>query len=60
MSGTSMAAPQITGMAALVAQYIRENDLTEQTGLTVRQLAQSLLMSTAEPMVEDYGEDGDG
>jgi lactocepin len=60
MSGTSMAAPQITGMAALVAQYIRENDLAEQTGLTVRQLAQSLLMSTAEPMVEDYGEDGDG
>ena len=36
MSGTSMAAPQITGMAALVAQYIRENDLTEQTGLTAR------------------------
>lgn len=30
MSGTSMAAPQITGMAALVAQYIRENDLTSR------------------------------
>ena len=51
MSGTSMAAPQITGMAALVAQYIRENDLTEQTGLTTRQLAQSLLMSTADPLM---------
>ena len=47
-------------MAALVAQYIRENNLTEQTGLTARQLAQSLLMSTAEPMVEDYGEYGTG
>ena len=47
-------------MAALVAQYIRENDLTEQTGLTARQLAQSLLMSTAEPWWRTYGKDGDG
>ena len=52
MSGTSMAAPQVTGMAALVAEYIQANGLDEQTGLSVRQLAQSLLMSTAVPMRE--------
>ena len=53
MSGTSMAAPQVAGMAAVVAQYIRENKLNEKTGLSVRTLAQSLLMSTAEPLVEE-------
>ena len=52
MSGTSMAAPQVAGMAALVAQYIRENDLAEKTGLTVRALTNSLLMSTAVPVVK--------
>ena len=52
MSGTSMAAPQIAGMSALVAQYIRENDLTTQTGLSPRVLAQSLLMSTAQPLTD--------
>ena len=53
MSGTSMAAPQVTGMAAVVAQYIRENGLDQKvSGLTVRALAQSLLMSTAVPMVD--------
>ena len=58
MSGTSMAAPQIAGMSALAAQYIRENGLEEQTGLKARTLAQSLLMSTAVPMFEDLGEYG--
>lgn len=53
MSGTSMAAPQVAGMTALVAQYIRENDLVDKTGLSARMLAQSLLMSTAEPVVEE-------
>ncbi len=53
MSGTSMAAPQVAGMAALMAQYIRENKLDEKTGLTVRALSQSLLMSTAVPMKQD-------
>ena len=53
MSGTSMAAPQVAGMAALVAQYIQENGLDEETGLSSRALSQSLLMSTAKPMVEE-------
>ena len=56
MSGTSMAAPQVAGMAAIVAQYIRENGLAEQTGLSPRQLAQSLLMSTAVPMLDAAGD----
>ena len=53
MSGTSMAAPQVAGMTALLAQVIREETLTEKTGLTPRHLAQSLLMSTAEPLYEE-------
>lgn len=52
MSGTSMAAPQVAGMAALVGQYIRETGLDEKTGLTHRQLGNSLLMSTAHPVLE--------
>lgn len=58
MSGTSMASPQIAGMAALAAQYIKEKGLDKKTGLSARVLAQSLLMSTAEPMIEDLGEYG--
>lgn len=53
MSGTSMAAPQVAGMTALVAQYIEETGLLDQTGLSPRVLAQSLLMSTAEPILEE-------
>lgn len=56
MSGTSMAAPQVAGMAALVAQYIRDKGLT---GLQTRRLSQSLLMSTAVPMKEAQ-DDGEG
>ena len=52
MSGTSMASPQIAGMAAVLGQYIRENDLTTKTGLTQRQLINSLLMSTATPVID--------
>ena len=47
MSGTSMASPAVAGMAAVVAQYIKENGLAQQEGITVRALSQSLLMGTA-------------
>ncbi len=57
MSGTSMASPQMAGMVAVLAQYIREEGLCDETGLSQRQLAQSLLMSTAEPIIEEREED---
>jgi len=53
MSGTSMAAPQIAGLSAVAAQYIRDNDLAARTGKSQRFLIQSLLMSTAEPLIEE-------
>ena len=54
-SGTSLAAPQIAGMAGVLGQYIRENDLCTSTGLTQRQLINSLLMSTAHPVYDADG-----
>ena len=56
MSGTSMASPQVAGMAAVMGQYIRDNDLCAKTGLSARQLINSLLMSTAHPVFDEYGE----
>lgn len=53
MSGTSMATPQISGITALIAEYIRKNDLVTKTGLTQRQLTASLLMGTAQPLFEE-------
>lgn len=58
MSGTSMAAPSVAGMSALVAQYIKENGLAEKTGLSIRTLSQSLLMSTAVPLKQMDEETG--
>lgn len=49
MSGTSMSAPQISGLVALVKEYLREKNIQVEN-LNARGLTQSLLMSTAEPM----------
>lgn len=51
MSGTSMSAPAIAGMSALVLQYLREEhpDLTDAQKHTV---AEALLMSTATAIVD--------
>lgn len=54
MSGTSMAAPQITGMTAVLKRYMEENGI-KAGNLTARGLAQSLLMSTATPMTNAEG-----
>lgn len=58
MSGTSMSSPHVAGLSALVKQYIEESGLLEKaqkTGADVsaRSLGQSLLMSTATPLVEE-------
>ncbi len=58
MSGTSMAAPHIAGLSAVIKQYLEENDLSEvNSELTdnynLRAIAQSLMMSTATPMIVD-------
>ncbi|MBO4537926.1 MAG: S8 family serine peptidase, partial [Erysipelotrichaceae bacterium] len=53
MSGTSMAAPQVTGLVAAIAQYYREENIAERTGLTLRQFALSMLMATSVPLKEE-------
>lgn len=52
MSGTSMSAPSAAGSTTVVAQYIKENNLAERTGLSVRELAIALMMSTSTPMTD--------
>ncbi len=52
MSGTSMAAPQITGISAVIGEYYSRNGIQTRTGLSLRKFAQSILMSTATPILE--------
>ena len=53
-SGTSMAAPHMAGLTGVLAEYLRENDVTEMNtelaDFSARAITQSLLMSTATPM----------
>ena len=50
MNGTSMATPQIAGISALVMEYLYDKFPNAPEG-SIRQLAENLLMSTAEPIV---------
>ena len=56
-SGTSMAAPHMAGLTAVLAERIREENLKEKNpGLgsySIRAITQSLMMSTATPMAPD-------
>ena len=49
MSGTSMAAPNLSGMSALVMEYVRKN--FDDATTDYRQLVRDLLMSTSEPLI---------
>ena len=53
MSGTSMSSPHVAGLAALASEFIADKGLTELTGLSQRVLTQSLMMSTAEVILEN-------
>ena len=50
MSGTSMSAPQVAGVTALVMQYLHEQYPDAADG-EIRALAEALMMSTADPIV---------
>ena len=53
MSGTSMSSPHVAGLSALASEYIADRGLVEKTGLSQRVLTQSLMMSTADVILEN-------
>ena len=55
MSGTSMAAPQIAGIGALVKEFIKDNGYSGIFANSQRGLVQSILMSTATPIKDSNG-----
>ncbi len=67
LSGTSMASPEVAGMAALIYQYLQKEDpvfggqsflqraLEADPDTNVGKLAAGLLMSTADPMLDENG-----
>ncbi len=54
MSGTSMASPQVAGLSALILEYLHET-YPDMTDAQLHMVAESLLMSTAEPVMEFEG-----
>ena len=50
MSGTSMSAPQVSGMASLVASYLKSKGIAQEK---IPAMATALMMSTAVPVVSD-------